>query len=383
MGVPGRLKRPGSFVPAVLGMQVIERAARAAALDPEAWSALLHHVSAAFSCRGVVLGFVDVNQRALVHVESAGLDLSDLTTWTEYRRNIWRHDKHAHLLTDVERTRVYSDADYGLAHVAASDEYIRWLDRLGVLHHLSFAVREGPLVGSLGVHRSRSDGPFSVDERQRMQSISGGVEHSLRISLKQSLLALQTFWDGLTTHANSELCLLDGCGRVLRTTSAFFGQPGGAIFTRAADHQLKAHRHDHDNRLRKALDAALCSGNAHTSYLALSNGSEERMLVKVKPVAATSAFRLHNQARALVELHANTVYLEQAAALLKEIYGTTAAEARVAIALARGDTIADISNDLGVSRETVRVHLKRLFSKTETNRQAQIVGLVSTLSMRS
>lgn len=383
MGALGCCKRPGRNVSSVQGLEAIEGAARAAALDASAWPELLSRICAIFDCKVAVLGFVDLSHQALVHVESHGLRLPNLPAWAEYRSRTWRHDRHARILSGIETASIYSDADYALADVDESDEYIRWLNQLGVLHHLSFAVRDGDLVASLGVHRSRADGPFSADERQKMASVAATVEHSLRVAVKQSVLALQTFWTGLTMSTARQLCLLDGCGRVLRATPAFFEAEGGTIFIRSADQQLSARHRESDVRLKKALADAARAGRERSYRLALASEGKARLLASVRPVSAPPSVRLYNQARVLVELYTTTETLDGSADLLRDVYGATAAEARVAIALARGDTLAEMADELGVSRETVRVHLKRLFQKTETNRQALLVRLVSMLSMGS
>jgi len=52
----------------------------------------------------------------------------------------------------------------------------------------------------------------------------------------------------------------------------------------------------------------------------------------------------------------------------------TRAEARVAHRLARGLTVSDCAADLGVSRNTVRTHLARIYSKTGQRSQAALVS---------
>ncbi len=66
-------------------------------------------------------------------------------------------------------------------------------------------------------------------------------------------------------------------------------------------------------------------------------------------------------------------------ALLRRMLGLTATEAEVAVALARGATASAIARDRAVSLETVRSHLKTIFAKTGTRRQAALVALVLQL----
>jgi DNA-binding CsgD family transcriptional regulator len=44
--------------------------------------------------------------------------------------------------------------------------------------------------------------------------------------------------------------------------------------------------------------------------------------------------------------------------------------------LGNGDSVEQIADELGVSRETVRSQLKRVFAKTGTHRQAELLRLV-------
>lgn len=61
---------------------------------------------------------------------------------------------------------------------------------------------------------------------------------------------------------------------------------------------------------------------------------------------------------------------------LCELFGFTKAEARVAMLLTDGLDIEEIRCLLGIERNTVRSHIRSIFSKTGVNRQALIVRLV-------
>lgn len=55
-------------------------------------------------------------------------------------------------------------------------------------------------------------------------------------------------------------------------------------------------------------------------------------------------------------------------------FGLTPTEARVASLLAQGSTLLQIARKLGVSRTTVAFHMRHIFQKTRTNRQAELVA---------
>ena len=62
---------------------------------------------------------------------------------------------------------------------------------------------------------------------------------------------------------------------------------------------------------------------------------------------------------------------------LMDGFGLTRREAELTALLACGSSLTDAAPALGMSRETARHHLKQIFQKTDTHRQAQLVALVS------
>ncbi len=64
--------------------------------------------------------------------------------------------------------------------------------------------------------------------------------------------------------------------------------------------------------------------------------------------------------------------------LLERLFDLTTTEALVAAKLAQGDSITEIAEARRCSRGTVRTHVKRIFQKTHTNRQGELVQLILT-----
>lgn len=62
--------------------------------------------------------------------------------------------------------------------------------------------------------------------------------------------------------------------------------------------------------------------------------------------------------------------------LLSELFGLTAAEAGLAMALSAGRRLEDVAQERGVTRETARSQLKSVFAKTGVNSQSRLVRLV-------
>lgn len=64
------------------------------------------------------------------------------------------------------------------------------------------------------------------------------------------------------------------------------------------------------------------------------------------------------------------------AARLRELFGLTPTEARIMLALAEGKSSAQIADELGIAKRTVRWHADNLRQKTGARRQSQIASLV-------
>ncbi|MNL84367.1 Bacterial regulatory protein, luxR family [compost metagenome] len=65
--------------------------------------------------------------------------------------------------------------------------------------------------------------------------------------------------------------------------------------------------------------------------------------------------------------------------MLRDLYGLTPAETRLATHLAGGQGLPEVSQQLNIRHETARTQLKAVFHKTGTNSQAQLTHLLSRL----
>jgi DNA-binding CsgD family transcriptional regulator len=63
--------------------------------------------------------------------------------------------------------------------------------------------------------------------------------------------------------------------------------------------------------------------------------------------------------------------------ILYSMFRLTPAECRLALLLADGKSLTEISQDLGVSRNTLKTQVASIYSKTSTARQSQLVRLLS------
>jgi DNA-binding CsgD family transcriptional regulator len=178
--------------------------------------------------------------------------------------------------------------------------------------------------------------------------------------------ALDALEEGLAVHdrpgrqvfANAALRRLaaaaDGLGRA---------GPGGAVAP-SDPAALRA--------LRRAL-AAAGAGTAVELALARPSGAAPYLL-RCAPMPGGSGWALLRVADPARRRRAPS------AAALRAGFGLTAAEAALAEALCAGAGLAGFAAGRGVSVHTARTQLRALLAKTRTDRQADLVGLLTALA---
>ena len=66
---------------------------------------------------------------------------------------------------------------------------------------------------------------------------------------------------------------------------------------------------------------------------------------------------------------------------LKQTYGLTPAEIRVAVTIAQGQTLKEMSSSLNVTTGTLKSHLKRVYDKTRTDSRAKLVKFILSVAV--
>ena len=180
-------------------------------------------------------------------------------------------------------------------------------------------------------------------------------------------------------HSEHGIFLVEGSGRIrhanrvgqdLLTQGDTFRSVGGHLSVTNADAagQLL--------QLIGLATAASGEGRRGGSLAATSPNRHLPFSVTVAPLRADRVLVFENQPCALVcvtDLEGGISPPEQK---LRTLFGLTGAEARVALALFEGMTPKEAACALGVSFNTVRTQLARIFEKTGTNRQAELIRLM-------
>ena len=350
----------------------------ACALQPELWPAALHDVAEELGGVGGLL----IHRRddgSFGTLVSPGLRHAvDV-----YERIWWRHDIRA----ERAMAGLYAEAA-GAAltdrHLVSEEEirthpiYTEFLVPLGLKWAASVQVspRSGAQVG-LSVLRAVGTPPFSDADLAVLADFGRHAEQALRLGLR--IVEAEAVNLGLgeaLSRLSSGVFVVDGARRVSfanararRLSTTVFDVKDGMLGLRSSNHH---------KRLLELLDGA-GSGAAPQSPLVFASG-RQRLAVYVFPLESQEADWRRSIAGGTVVL---VLDLAPGApldpGLVRDVYGLTLGEARVAALVGAGISPKEAARTLSLAEETVRSVLKRVFSKLDVSRQAELTDLFARL----
>lgn len=133
----------------------------------------------------------------------------------------------------------------------------------------------------------------------------------------------------------------------------------------------------------RAVEDALMGDGSNTrfgqSFTCERPSGKHHYVVHVLPLHRAGIESMSTGARALVVITDPEHEPQPAVALWRRLYGLTRTESEVAVRLSRGADLKQVADELSVSLPTVRTHLQRIFGKTDTHRQAELVRFLLLL----
>ncbi len=173
------------------------------------------------------------------------------------------------------------------------------------------------------------------------------------------------------------VCLLDREGRVTWSSGAARRTFEGGDGITLDGCTLRGTTARDSARLQKAIGDCLDGTVGSPTLVALARrGTDPPLAVvidrAVRPESTTHA----SETVAVVGILDTSRAMLSPEPVLREVYGLTAAEARLAVAIGGGATLADVAKRTRRSTETVRTQLKAVFRKLGVRRQSDVVALV-------
>jgi FixJ family two-component response regulator len=242
----------------------------------------------------------------------------------------------------------------GFASIASAIEGVR----LGASDYLVKPLERGAIASALAKAAAR------VSQRRAEREVVAGLR--ARTDGQAALL------DRLTVPvviADADARLL-GSNRAAETLLA----AGGALAS-GPDGRLRSARSSDTRELHVAIAASCVPGASEPTVVALDHpASRPRLRAVVAPLPAVG---VNGPALAaiLVDVPERSAVAPNADMLCR-LYGLTRAEGQLAARLVAGDSVQEACEALGVALTTGRTHLSRVFAKTGTARQGDLIGLV-------
>lgn len=179
------------------------------------------------------------------------------------------------------------------------------------------------------------------------------------------------------------IALLARDGRILHASAGFEALLGDGLIVRNG--RLGAPDRQADDQLTAAVSAAIAPdrdlGKPPRPVILPRRSSVRPLVATMVPVVGQAHDILRLVAAIVLVTDLDAKPQGPALAILQQVFGLTRAEARLAQQIAIGETLPEIAVASGLSRETLRSHLKSVFNKTATTRQAELAVLLTKLPM--
>jgi DNA-binding CsgD family transcriptional regulator len=360
----------------------IERIYQAAAA-PEHWPAFLGPLCQELQTTTIHLSFrlpTDGDRGVLL---SLGMDRRFEDS---YRSYFHLRDPWTHLLGMEEEGGVRGLEEFvPTAALVRTEFYNEWMRPQNLLHGFSALLyKSGPrqLASSLAGFREKSSGPFREEDLARIRHLVPHLQRALAIHRRiQSAEMRAGAIEEALDCVFGGVILLDERGAPVATNRTadriLAGDDGlslGRDGPRAADEEQAR---ELQRLLAGAAKTGVGEGTDPGGVLRLARPSGRSALeVVVTPIHRQSSPLFDFRATAAIFVAEPDALAERSLERLRRIYGFTRAESEVASRLAGGMRLAEIAEDLGVTLYTVRAHLKRLFAKTGTHRQAELIRVL-------
>lgn len=349
-------------------------------LEPGRWQNTLAGISSALHSAGSSVIINDVSDLKRGRVFEYGAD-------QKYLRLFFQH--HA---TTVPRLPAGRTSSIGVpttlealcsqrAH--AQEFYTNFIEPQGFGDLIAIQLlHSGRRFGWLSTARSRVQPRYLEREQQLISLLSPHLCQALALSDAIDLQSMTAEGLEQTIDALSAgVFLTDRGGRVIYMNRMAARQLKTGNALQLVDRRLTTTDSESSTALARALAAGSCTEAATGrtgTVLALPDGDGAGYIASVLPLDGgrraelTAGYR----ARAGVFVQDPRLAPQAPGEAFAKLYGLTAAELRVLLALAPGLSARETAHELGLGEPTVKTHLQRIYLKTGMSRQSELVRLL-------
>jgi DNA-binding CsgD family transcriptional regulator/PAS domain-containing protein len=265
--------------------------------------------------------------------------------------------------------------------------YQEWARPQGLVDHLRVALeKSATTIAFFGVFRSQREGLADDEMRTRMRLIAPHVRRAVLIGsvMDRKSAEAAAFADTLD-GIGAGTFLVDACGRIVHANARGQALLDERSVLRTGGGKVAAVATDADRELSQTLatagggDAALGVKGVAVPLMARDG---EHYVAHVLPLTSGERRRAGAGYAATAALFVRKATLDVSSPpeTIARLYKLTPTELRVLLAIVEVGGVPEVAEALGMGEATVKTHLHRLFAKTETTRQAELVKLVAAFS---
>jgi len=201
----------------------------------------------------------------------------------------------------------------------------------------------------------------------------GPATSSLKNVLTAGFEALDLLNIGLViTNASGQVLHVNQLAeQILKTRDGLSLTPGGELATVGGNELWVVRLASNNAGASNRGDA----GSTDTVLVVPRSSGKRALTLVVRPLKAPST-QYPTGPTAVVFILDPQLSIAAAETDLRQLYGLTSTECRLANLLLEGNSLDECGSLLGIRRSTVRMHLRHLFAKTGVQRQSELISLL-------
>ncbi|MEJ6001104.1 helix-turn-helix transcriptional regulator [Paucibacter soli] len=360
-----------------------------AAVDPQAWSTVLVRIADAVHSAGTTLWTHDFSCGG-VHADGEAEKFRAVRFAPEALESYASHYSQTNVWVANEDTLkpgrvVTSSLLFPDEQLPSTEFFGDWLRPQDLFFSIGGVLaRNGALAVKLSALRSRNKGPYSSSELQFLGRLYPHIRRACELNQRlESAAALErdaALGHGALSVTHLGIIVLGSAGRVLHTNRKAdqLLRAGTTLVLRQG--QLHAGSAGRDAALMAAIRSAAQQRrpvNLHLGDAVLA----DNFCLTLMPMPRAGILLSTAGIEASVVCLISTGSGQRAATIaqLRELFGLTPAEARVVRNLVNGESLAEVAQAQGLSRNTVKTQLHSAMSKTGTASQRAMIRLLLSI----
>lgn len=354
-----------------------------AATDSSMWPSILEDIADGLGANSGVLYVVNTDTGDLDHMSTARLDPGtiSLAAHDDYRPLDVFNDLYRQLPENqiITRHGLLPDREY--TNNAFYEDILRPCKIWHILGE--HPLREGSSAVTIGFHRSRRQENFTETEFHTYRQLSRHIKGSMRLWLRMKELERQRdIVVNALDHLPMGVILIDGEGRVLQMNHAarnLVAEADGLTIDRFG--ACRTAQSDETALLDKLIGITAQTGAGRattpggTMRISRPSGLRPYSLLAV-PLAGERHPDTSPSAAAALFVSDPESTPRMPSEILTGFYGLTEKESRMTLLLLQGMKLKDAADELSITDNTARTHLKRIFHKIGVNRQSELIRTI-------